>query len=215
MAKFGPALGKRRLKQYAATLAVSGLVAGISWKSNADFVRAFTEVHLNSSWKDWGFRWPGSFFVASPFFGKTADTLLATAQTALTFGLNERKEGALQTLRKAAVFHAAGCVATRGIAVSGLVAPADTGELDVGPSAGTAGMAAYILARGIREGETLRVKAMYAAGLTAVTGGVIAAAAMDRNVTDVVGHGAGMAAGIWSGTRKKRRPRSKYQGGSP
>jgi hypothetical protein len=192
--------------------AVSGLVGLASWKSNTDFVQRLAEVHANSSWLEWAYRWPGSFFEASPFFGKLTDTAVAVGTTAIAFGVTEQREGIRRTLKLAAVSQFAGCSATRMAAVTGLVSSEYRSELDVGPSAVTVALGANYLTRRMREGRSPRDALACKVLLGASALGLAAVAVVDPNITDVVGHAAGFMCGYVGGRIAPLSPRTSQLG---
>jgi len=183
-----------------ATIAATTLVALASWKNNNPLVRGLTEVRPDSSWLTYAYRWPGSFFPASPFAGRLIDGSTAAAQTALAFGLNERKDGTTRTLKIAAISQAVGSITTRIAAVTGIVAPHDMHRVDTGPSAVTVALGTNFMVEHYRESTSRTQRLAWGAGIAALglatTAGVYA---VDPNMTDVLGHAAGFATGLVAG----------------
>lgn len=189
-----------------AAAVASGAVALASWKSNTDIVRTLAEVRPDSSWVEWAYRWPGSFFEASPYFGKVADTALAVATTAWTFAVTERREGIKRTLKLAAASQFLGCAATRLASAAGLVAPEQRHELDVGPSAVTVALAANYATQRLREHRSPRDALYCQIALGAGAAVLTAIGLTDPNITDLIGHAAGFTYGVVEGTRAPVEP---------
>lgn len=197
---YNEANGRAHKLPIASTVA-TGLVALATWQSESKIVRTLSEIRPNSSWKDWLVRWPGSFFVASPYAGKAIDGLAAVATTALAFGLSERKDGIARTFKLVVIAQAAGSIATRLASVGGMVANKDMDRLDSGPSVVTVALGANYLTEKMRESETSRGKITWGLGVaafgTAVTVGTYIT---EPNMTDVIGHGIGFVAGFITGS---------------
>lgn len=181
--------------------AVTGLVALASWKNNSEIVRTFSNVRPDSSWLQWAYRWPGSFFEASPFFDKLTDASLAAGTTALAFSVTMRREGVRQTLRKAVTGQFLGSAATRLTAVSGIIPSSHMPSIDVGSSSVAVALGANYLSQRIQEerspGDVIACKAVLGVGAI----GLAAAAFVDPSMTDLVSHATGFTYGYFEGRR--------------
>ncbi len=181
----------------------SGLIAFANWQGNSKVVSTLTDVRPDSSWVEWLYRWPGSFFKASPYMGKVGDTALSVGLIAATMAHTERDEGIKRTLKIAAFGHALGCAATRTAAVVGLVPSEQMHALDVGSSSATAALVGNWVTRFFRgrdERFSTRQARAIAMGIGAI--GIAALGVLDPSVTDTVGHVVPYAYGMWEGGRK-------------
>ena len=197
------------------TIALAGIAALASWQyemGNA-LVRNFAEVLPSSSWLNWAERWPGSFFVASPLFGNSVDSLLAAALIGLTVGVTEWCEGWKRALSKVFVFQALGCIATRLYEISGLLPPDKMHIPDVGSSAVIVALTAAFLTEKIQKhsqhGNSLKL-AMYGGALAVLTAGTTAGFVALGDPTSAVAHGASVGTGIAASLLWRRQPISLY-----
>lgn len=192
-----PVSSKKPFPIAAAT--TSTLIGLANLAGNTKLVSTLTDVRPSSPWSEWLYRWPGSFFKASPYLGKVGDTALSVGLVAATFSHTERDEGIGRTLKLAAAGHALGCAATRAGAVVNLVPSEHMNDLDVGSSSATAMLAGNWATRFLREYfPTPKARAI------ALGGGTLAIAALwavDPSITELFGHAIPFAGGVWAGGR--------------